>query len=178
MVSLLSGNGGNVRTVVGIDYWDDIVGYNGQGAAAWAFEGMGGVRAAFDALLPNYTSSEQSVHIMHADCWTVSPLSLLEKTNGQKFNLYLFDGPHAISDHFFAVVNFLPALADTFILVVDDWNWHEVRVGTEAGFAAVSNQIVVMGKIELLTGDHPQPGQDAPWHNGMAVFVVQKLTAL
>ena len=43
-----------------------------------------------------------------------------------KFNVYLFDGPHAEEDQRDGIVCALPALAERFLLVVDDWNWLDV----------------------------------------------------
>lgn len=166
MVSLLANNEGNVKTVMGIDYWDE---------SDWLGDFLGGmstVKAMFEATLPNYSTSNQSIHIMHADCWTVSPQSLLDLTGGQRFNIYMFDGPHTEKDHFFALVNFFPALADTFILLVDDWNWEAVRSGTELGLSALEDQLVVLGKFEVFTGKTPV--RESLWHNGVAVFVIQR----
>ena len=168
MVSLLAGNAANVKTVVGIDYWDD------GDVLGDPHGGMTKVKVMFDEVLPRYTTSTQDIHIMHADCRRVSPDSLLELIGTKRFNLYLFDGPHDVKDHFLAIVNYFPVLSDTFILVVDDWNWQMVRAGTETALTALSDQLVVLGKIELLTGDHPIV-DGVPWHNGMAVFVIQKL---
>lgn len=172
MVSMLVNNGANVRTVVGIDYWDDkeVLGDLFEG-------GMTTVKGTFDALLPRYTNSNQSIHIKHADCFTVSPQLLLDLTGGQRFNIYLFDGPHAAKDHFFALVNYFPALADTFILIVDDWNWEMVRSGTELGMTALEDQMAVLGKIEIFTGENPNV-EASLWHNGMAAFVIQKRLVL
>src|SRR5271165_5610523 len=46
------------------------------------------------------------------------------------YNVYLFDGPHAEIDQYDGVMLAQPALADEFVLIVDDWNWPEVRQGT------------------------------------------------
>ena len=45
-------------------------------------------------------------------------------------NIYLYDGPHHFEDHFDGIKLVQPALEKKFILIVDDWNWDQVRNGT------------------------------------------------
>ena len=48
------------------------------------------------------------------------------------FPVYLFDGPHDAIDQYYGLKLALPALADQFVFIVDDWNWARVRDGTLA----------------------------------------------
>ena len=54
-----------------------------------------------------------------------------------KFNIYCFDGPHSERDHIDGVSIAQPALDDEYLLIIDDWNWKQVRDGTHesAGIA-------------------------------------------
>ena len=48
----------------------------------------------------------------------------------EKHNIYLYDGPHNFEDHFDGVKFVQPALENEYILIVDDWNWNQVRSAT------------------------------------------------
>ena len=58
-----------------------------------------------------------------------------------KFNIYLFDGPHEEADQYDGIVLAQPALTGTFFLIVDDWNWNAVRLGTFRALAASRCQL-------------------------------------
>ena len=165
LISLLSNNE-NVKTVVGVDLWDSA---NVLGGV----DGLTSVKDKFLERLPHFTRSCQLIAIIEADCWLTSPNTILEKTGHQPINLYLFDGPHDEDDHYFALVNYFPALADTFIFLVDDWNVPSVRIGTEAGLAMLADELIVVGKIEILTDINPGFAKSL-WHNGLAAFVISK----
>ena len=45
-------------------------------------------------------------------------------------NIFFYDGAHHYEDHFDSISMTLPALSKKFILIVDDWNWIQVRKGT------------------------------------------------
>ena len=47
-----------------------------------------------------------------------------------KFNVYLYDGDHGAKCHYNALIHFYNCLDDTFIFIVDDWNWNNVRTQT------------------------------------------------
>src|SRR5262245_45443184 len=46
------------------------------------------------------------------------------------FTVYLFDGPHSEQDQYDGIVLAQAALDNSYFLIVDDWNWLQVRVGT------------------------------------------------
>jgi hypothetical protein len=93
-----------------------------------------------------------------------------------KFNVYLFDGPHEEHEQFHGIEVTQPALDDTYILIVDDWNWNSVRKGT---MDAISNlNSTILASIVIRTTDnesHPQiSGQNSDWHNGYFIGVIKK----
>ncbi|MGH6835705.1 MAG: class I SAM-dependent methyltransferase [Methylocella sp.] len=95
---------------------------------------------------------------------------------GSPFNLYMFDGPHAYADQYEGICIAAPALAQSYVQVVDDWNWPEVR---EATWDAVRDtQIDVLFKIEVrTTQDGTQPvlrHQYSDWHNGYFIAVCRR----
>jgi hypothetical protein len=91
-------------------------------------------------------------------------------------NIYLFDGPHTEDDQYDGIVLALPALQKKFILIVDDYNWEEVRRGTQR--AIVDAELKVTCSLEIRTTlDNTHPivqRQNSDWHNGYFMAVVDK----
>jgi Methyltransferase domain len=92
------------------------------------------------------------------------------------FNIYFFDGPHEEKDQYDAIMIVQPALANPFILIVDDWNWREVRLGTFQ--ALLDARCRVEASIDIRTtrtNTHAALlGRDSDWHNGYFIGVVNK----
>jgi hypothetical protein len=89
------------------------------------------------------------------------------------FNIYLFDGPHGEQDHYDGIMVVRPALDERVIIIVDDWNWRQVRLGT---FRALRDaQYRVEASIEIRTArGHSHPtvqGKHSDWHNGYFISV-------
>jgi hypothetical protein len=93
-----------------------------------------------------------------------------------KYNVYLFDGPHSARDQYDGVYLAQPALDDTYVLIVDDWNWKEVQQGTNAALAYLNSKIIA--KIEVFALEHgPEIGkgnETSEWHNGYFIALIQK----
>lgn len=91
-----------------------------------------------------------------------------------KFNVYMFDGPHTERDHYDAVNLALPALDDSFVLIVDDWDWGQVRSGTL--WAIRENGLKIDLSIDIRTtmdGTTPPIGAErSDWHNGYLLAVI------
>lgn len=84
------------------------------------------------------------------------------------FDVYLFDGPHSLQDQYDGVRLAQPALADTFVMIVDDWNWEQVRSGT---FAAIADEKLRLHlSVEIRTARDNSPD----WHNGYFICVCSK----
>ena len=94
-----------------------------------------------------------------------------------KFNIYCYDALHDEKSQYQGVTLAQPALEDTFILIIDDWNWMEVRKGT---FDAIKDlKINVISNIDIrTTQDNKMPrfviGQYSDWHNGYFIAVCKK----
>jgi hypothetical protein len=97
------------------------------------------------------------------------------KTVG-KHNIYLFDGPHEYEDQKDGVCIPVEALDDTYILIVDDYNWPKVRNGTLDGLSKLN--YTILSSIEVRTTEddsHPAiSGRYSNWHNGYFIAVVSK----
>jgi Methyltransferase domain len=92
-----------------------------------------------------------------------------------KFNIVMLDGPHALIDHVEAVVLTHSAMTDPVLLIVDDWNWRDVRVGTFLGLKQARLEIHIA--VEVRTSfDNTQPakrGQVSDWHNGYLIALLR-----
>ncbi|MFM8979297.1 MAG: class I SAM-dependent methyltransferase [Planctomycetia bacterium] len=95
------------------------------------------------------------------------------------FDVYLFDGPHGRQDQHAGVLLAQPALAPTCVLVVDDWNWAQVRLGTLEALRDLGAELHACLEVRTsLDGTHGEPrGRDSDWHNGYFVAVVSKRAA-
>ena len=94
-----------------------------------------------------------------------------------KFNIYVFDGPHEMKDHYDGITIVQPSLDDIFILIIDDWNIPKVRQGTLNAISDLS--INIISKIEIMTTqDNVVPKllqcQFSDWHNGYLIAVCEK----
>jgi|SRR5579884_2881397 len=95
-----------------------------------------------------------------------------------RFNLYLFDGPHTERDQYDGVCIAQPALDDRFVLVVDDWNWAQVRAGTSKALVDLGLSLDFAAEIRTtLDNSHPPDavwGEKGDWHNGYFIAVCAK----
>lgn len=91
----------------------------------------------------------------------------------ENIDIYYYDGEHSEESQAKALPYFFPNLSDTFIFIVDDTNWPQVKSGTEKGFLALKDKIKILGKWSLTgTGGRHD---DAIWHNGMMITLIQKI---
>lgn len=142
-------------------------GNTAQGVCIDNWSEFGGPRDEFMANTANITSR---LRVIERDFRSVDYASL------GKFNVYLFDGPHAEEDHRDGIVCALPALAERFLLIVDDWNWLDVRLGTMRGL--ISSQLKIEAAIEIRTtmdDTHPAIyGAQSDWHNGYILAILNR----
>jgi predicted O-methyltransferase YrrM len=96
-----------------------------------------------------------------------------------KFNIYLYDGDHAREAHAKALTHYISCLDDTFIYLVDDWNWSLVRDGTYDAIKELGLKTAYFIEVRTTMDDtHPEVGDPGriQWHNGIGIFVLQKTT--
>ena len=94
-----------------------------------------------------------------------------------KFNIYVFDGPHEVKDHYDGIEIVQPALDEVFVLIIDDWNMPHVREGTLK--AIDDSNINVISKIEIMTTQNDAVPkllqcQFSDWHLGYFLAVCKK----
>ena len=91
-------------------------------------------------------------------------------------NIFFYDGAHHYQDHFDSIRMTLPALSKKFILIVDDWNWIQVRKGTLD--AIKREKLTVIAQLDIRTTKDDSSalvtGQNSDWHQGCVFFVLEK----
>lgn len=131
---------------------------------------FGGPKEDFQKNLDAFKPVEAEVRVLEQNFREVNFAGI-----GQ-FNVYMFDGPHSKKDQFDGIEVALPALEPEFVLIIDDWNWKDVRDGTWMAIKGLSLEVVSMKEIRT-TGDDSHPavaGQASHWHNGYMIAVLKK----
>lgn len=127
-------------------------------------------KKVFKTNIKKYITKEIEFKIIEKDFRKVNYKTIKD------INIYLYDGGHHYKDHFDSLKLVLPALSKKFILIVDDWNWDQVRKGTidainEEKLKIVSNleiRTTLDGSSSLITGER------SDWHQGCAFLVLKK----
>jgi hypothetical protein len=150
---------------------------HGNSAAAvaidqWAWTNLS-TDSALDKFKENYAKhkGQNDITVIDSDCWTVTPESL-----PGKFNVYFYDANHEETSQRRAVTHFYEALAQAFVLVVDDWNDHAVRRGTYTGITEKGLKMLFHHEIFTDVRHVRDAGRErfTKWHNGIGVFVLTK----
>ncbi len=134
------------------------------------FSGFGSPKEIF---LKNFEKfkGKNDAEFMEQDCFKMD-ISLFKN----KFNIYLFDGDHSEESQRKAVEYYLPVMDDTFILIIDDWNWSDVRNGTLKAIDQLKLEVLYKNQIILTKNNEHTPSGEAAktWWNGICVFVLKK----
>ena len=146
---------GNRVTATAIDNWSEY----------------GGPSERFFSNLARFKGPEAKVSFLERDFRQADFRSLGVN------DIYLFDGPHSEADHFDGLALAQPALADEFVLIIDDWNWATVRNGTFRAIRELNIRINFVAEIRTtLDGSHPQnAGEASDWHNGYFIAACSKV---
>lgn len=100
----------------------------------------------------------------------------------QKFNIYMYDGCHDYKSHYEALTHYINSMDDTFIYIVDDWNWVTVRTPTLAAIADLRLNILLQRDMHTSDTDIPPLLHNGNcdgrhWASGCGIFVLQKPSA-
>lgn len=132
---------------------------------------FGGPKSAFHANIARVQSQSPAVDFRFIE----SDFRQVDYSSLGRFNIFLFDGPHEEQDQYDGIIVALPALAKTFVLIVDDWNWRQVRVGTFR--AVIDSGYSIASSIEIRTTTNNAqplvPGKNSDWHNGYFIAVLE-----
>jgi hypothetical protein len=131
----------------------------------------GGPKATFFANIERVRSSAVDFQFIEMDFRRVDYTSL------GHFNIFLFDGPHEEQDQYDGVMVARPALDKNFVLIVDDWNWRQVRIGTFRAIRDAGYSIACSIEIRT-TQDNSEPsvnGKNSDWHNGYFIAALKSI---
>jgi hypothetical protein len=145
---------GNTLSAMAIDNWSEF----------------GGPSQIFFTQVSKYVSSNIRLSILNSDFRQVRWDAI------GKYNIYLFDGPHSIEDQCDGIVIAMPALTDSFIVIVDDWNYEHIRNGTYEALNKVSANCDLRIEIRTtLNGEQPTINMEkSEWHDGYFIAVCRK----
>lgn len=93
------------------------------------------------------------------------------------FNIYQFDGQPDRREQYDGMMLAQPALDADYVQIVDDWNWPQVRAGTQEAIAACGRRVVCAIEIRTTQDDsHPARAiqQYSAWHNGCWIAVLAR----
>jgi Methyltransferase domain len=131
---------------------------------------FGGPKDAFLSNTALATTSDATIRLLESDFRNVDYSAI------GKFNIYLFDGPHSERDQYDGVAIAQPALTDTYVLIVDDWNWGQVRQGTLR--ALIDIGATIQCHVEVRSDDKngrlAKQHKDSDWHIGYFIGVIRK----
>lgn len=116
----------------------------------------------FDGIKDKFTSDFTrlvgvSPNIISNDCFLINPI----EEGICDIDVYFYDGGHEEEDHYKAITHYCDCMKDSFVLIVDDWNWVDrVVKGTFRGIEACNLRI----EKQWVTS----------WWNGFGIFVLTK----
>lgn len=146
---------------------------NGNAVRATAIDNwsqFGGPKQRFLENVAQFKTPQAYVNFIEMDYREVDFASL------GKFNVYLFDGPHEAQDQFDGVSLALPALEQRLVLIVDDWNWTQVRSGTLRALEQLRLDVLFAWEVRTtLDNTHPAIASErSDWHNGYFISVLEQ----
>ena len=95
----------------------------------------------------------------------------------QKYNIYLYDGPHDYEFHEKSLSYYKDVLDEMFIFIVDDWNWKHVRRATLKSIE--TNNLHILWDKEIRTNNinttkcAGEKNKDT-WWNGIYICLLHK----
>jgi hypothetical protein len=131
---------------------------------------FGGKASEFYLNLAAFKTPEASVSIIEQDFRTVNYAAL------GPFNIGFYDGPHTERDQYDGARIIIAAMQPISIMMVDDWNWDQVRRGTmnairDSG-AHVDFAIEVRTSFDNTVPAHAY--RESDWNNGLFAAVISR----
>lgn len=144
----LYGNGEWVVDAIAIDNWAEF----------------GGPKEDFERHCKQFLSGI-NYRVCSTDCFSLDKKVVFSKP----VNIYFYDGNHSTESQESAFTYLNDAFDDVFIAMVDDWNWAEVRKGTESAFQKLGYHVLYE---QALSSRHS--GDTEQWWNGLYICVIRK----
>ena len=127
---------------------------------------FGGNKNILISALEKYKGSS-TYTLIESDSWVVDHSAI------GMFDVYLYDGGHSYNDQYRGISAYVQHLKDGCIVMVDDWNWPEVRNGTLDAFRDLNIEIIHAREVRNDVKDFDVNNRkNAPWWNGIGIFVI------
>lgn len=91
-----------------------------------------------------------------------------------KINIYFYDGGHTQKEQELAFTYYNDIFENTFIAIVDDYNWKEVQDGTQEAFRKLNYKILYEQYLPSPFNPLPTQRNTTMWWNGLYVAVISK----
>lgn len=146
---------------------------SGKGLSIDNWSEFNGPRESFETNVQKYLSGKVTTLAASGDCFAIDSQTV---TDVGPFDIYLYDGNHGYEAHKQAMIKFCKCLKEKAIVMIDDWNWKQVRQGTLDGLNETNYRIVYLRAINL-TNDNshtPEPEADDEYWNGIAVIYLKR----
>lgn len=152
--SLCAAAFGNALSATAIDNWSQF----------------GGTRERFEANIARCLGGAR-LGVLEADCFAVDVRGL------PRCNVYYYDGEHSRESQYRAITHFHPRFQRYTVLLVDDWNWKDVRDGTrqaiaDLGLKVVHEREIILPKEEV--EGMPRHRGARTWWNGLYVALIER----
>lgn len=131
---------------------------------------FGGKANEFYLNLATLKGPEASVSIIEQDFRTVNYAAL------GPFNMGFYDGPHTARDQYDGARIIIEAMEANSIMLVDDWNWEQVRSGTMSAIrdTGAHIELAIEVRTSLDNGVPVHSGGNSDWHNGLFAAVLSR----
>ena len=141
-----------------------------SGVAIDNWSEFGGPR---DIFLENHKKyrGRSDITLIDQDSFTVDASQL------GRFNVFLYDGGHGWLNHYKAINHYYNNLEKCAIVIIDDWNWDGVQIGTKKAIEELDIPIIYDREIILAERDlkdMPRHHGRHTWWNGIYVFIIDK----
>lgn len=131
---------------------------------------FGGPKEKFYKNIKAY-AGDTLLNIIEDDCFRV------DVNRMQACNVFYYDGHHTKESQYRAIEYYSPLFQEYTILIVDDWNWKEVREGTREAITDLNLEKVYEKEIILSkedVQDMPRHKGAQTWWNGIYVAILKK----
>ena len=123
--------------------------------------------------IEKYKTKTSKYSFIEKDCWEIDTSTLSQKY----FNIYLYYGEHYELDQYKALSHYINVLEDTFIFLVDDWNFMHARDGTFRAIRELNLTVNFRHENFISPEDlynMPNHKGAKSWWNGCGIFVLTK----
>lgn len=117
----------------------------------------------------NYFLPQRNYTFYEVDCFSFDL-----NTIKNKINIYFYDGGHTEEDQELAFTYYNDIFEDTFIAIVDDYNWQPVQEGTQKAFKKLGYTVLFEQYLPSPYNPLTNVRSTNYWWNGIYVAVVSK----